>query len=95
METIYQYRKSFKAKHNKASASEERFLKDLKDIVENYKIQQAELVKKAGEMKKLYAEVLQKFGEAEDQDSQELFGWISTFIKEFQSAYTDIKPPQR
>ncbi|PIO28293.1 hypothetical protein AB205_0218610, partial [Aquarana catesbeiana] len=65
------------------------------DIVENYKIQQAELVKKAGEMKKLYAEVLQKFGEAEDQDSQELFGWISTFIKEFQSAYTDIKPPQR
>ncbi|XP_077316670.1 formin-F-like [Lithobates pipiens] len=95
LETVYHYRKSFKAKHNKASASEERFLKDLKDIVENYKIQQAELVKKASEMKKLYAEVLQKFGEAEDQDSQELFGWIGTFIKEFQSAYTDIRPPQR
>ncbi|KAM5134879.1 uncharacterized protein ACMZJ9_017504 [Mantella aurantiaca] len=94
LETIDKYWKSFKAKHHKASASEEQFLKDLKDIIELYRAQQADLVKKAGEMKKLYAEVLQKFGEAEDQDSQELFGWIATFMKEYQSAYTDLRPPQ-
>ncbi|XP_072270275.1 disheveled-associated activator of morphogenesis 1-A-like [Pyxicephalus adspersus] len=94
LEAIDQYQKSFKVMHHKASASEEQFLKDLKAIVEHYRAQQVELMKKASEMKKLYAEVLQKFGENENQDSQELFGWIGTFIKEFQSAYVDIRPPQ-
>ncbi|XP_040293593.1 disheveled-associated activator of morphogenesis 1-like isoform X1 [Bufo bufo] len=92
LETIDQYRKSFKSKHSKPSASEEKFLKELKEILEHYGTQNAELTKKATEMKKLYSEVLQKFGEAEDQDSQELFGWISSFIKEFKNAYLDLRP---
>ncbi|XP_071966776.1 formin-H-like isoform X3 [Engystomops pustulosus] len=92
LETIDQYRKSFKSKHHKSSTSEEQFLKELKEIIERYGMQHTELTKKAHEMKKLYSEVLQKFGEAEDQDSQELFGWISSFLKEFQNAYIDLRP---
>ncbi|XP_068118488.1 formin-H-like isoform X2 [Hyperolius riggenbachi] len=95
VETIDQYRKLFKANHHKASAREEKFLKDLKDIVQQYRAQQVDLVKRAVEMKKLYSDILHKFAEAEDQDSQEMFGWIATFIKEFQSAYADIRRPQR
>ncbi|XP_063815093.1 formin-I-like isoform X2 [Pseudophryne corroboree] len=94
LETINQYRKSFKAKYHKNSAREDQFLKDLKDIVEQYGTLHADLAKKTNEMKRLYSEVLQMFGEAEDQDSQELFGSISTFIKEFQNAYMDIRPSQ-
>ncbi|XP_018423266.1 PREDICTED: formin-F-like [Nanorana parkeri] len=94
LETINQYRKSFKTKHHRALASEEQFFKDLKDIVEQCGAEKVELVKKAGEMKKLYAEVLLKFGEAEDQESEELFGWIGTFIKEFHGAYADIRTPK-
>ncbi|XP_075071402.1 formin-H-like isoform X2 [Mixophyes fleayi] len=91
LQTINQYRKSFKVKYNKNLAGEDQFLNDLKDIIEEYETQHADLAKKSNEMKKLYLEVLQMFGEAEDQDSQELFRWISTFIKEFQSAYMDIR----
>ncbi|XP_077109283.1 formin-H-like isoform X2 [Ranitomeya variabilis] len=91
LESIDQYRKSFKSKHPKPSPREELFMKQLKETVEVYNAQHADLTKKAAEMKKLYSEVLQKFGEAEDQDSQELFGWISSFMKEFQNAYLDIR----
>ncbi|XP_056403902.1 delphilin-like [Hyla sarda] len=91
LETIDQYRKSFKSKYYKSSVSEEQFLRELKEIVEQYSVQYAKLTKAAAEMKKLYSEVLQRFGEAEDQDSQELFGWISSFIKDFQNAYVDIR----
>lgn len=31
-----------------------------------------------------------KFGEADDQDSEELFGWITTFISEFERASAEI-----
>ncbi|CAN2389867.1 Formin Homology 2 Domain [Pristimantis euphronides] len=92
LDTIDQYRKTFKSKHHKSSATEEQFVKELKEIVEHYDRQNAELSKKATEMKKLYSEVLQKFGEAEDQESQELFGWISSFIKDFRNAYLDMRP---
>ncbi|XP_066442412.1 formin-H-like isoform X2 [Eleutherodactylus coqui] len=92
LESIEQHRKSFKSKHHKSTASEEQFLKELKEIVEHYGTQHAELTRRAAEMKKLYSEVLQKFGEAEDQDSQELFGWISSFMKEFRNAYVDLRP---
>ncbi|KAM4033689.1 formin-H-like isoform 2-T2 [Anomaloglossus baeobatrachus] len=91
LESIDQYRKSFKSKHPKPSPSEELFLKQLKETVDLYSVQHADLTKKATEMKKLYAEILQRFGEAEDQDSQELFGWISSFMKEFQNAYLDVR----
>ncbi|KAM9296533.1 uncharacterized protein PAF06_017433 [Gastrophryne carolinensis] len=95
LEAIGQYRKSFLAKHPRASLREEQFLKDLKETDEHYGAQQEELVKKANEMKKLYSVVLQTFGEGEEQDSQELFGWVVTFIKEFKRAYTDIRVAQR
>ncbi|XP_069607032.1 formin-H-like isoform X2 [Ranitomeya imitator] len=91
LESIDQYRKSFKSKHPKPSPREELFMKQLKETVEVYNAQHADLTKKAAEMKKLYSEVLQTFGEAEDQDSQELFGWISSFMKEFQNAHLDIR----
>jgi len=31
-----------------------------------------------------------KFGEPQDLDSQELFGWISTFISEFRKACAEV-----
>ncbi|KAM8945775.1 uncharacterized protein RCH25_049106 [Pelodytes ibericus] len=86
LEMIDQYRKAFKNKHNKASVRESQFLKDLKHVVDTYGAEHMKLAKQSGEMKKIYSNVLQTFAEAEDQDSQELFGWISTFVKEFQNA---------
>ncbi|XP_069809164.1 uncharacterized protein [Dendropsophus ebraccatus] len=91
LETIHQYRKSFRSKYHKGSGSEEQFLKDLKEIADQYSMQHATLAKGAAEMKKLYSEVVQRFGEAEEQDSQEMFGWISSFMKDFHKAYVDIR----
>lgn len=33
-----------------------------------------------------------KFGEPQDLDSQELFGWISSFISEFRKACAEVMP---
>ncbi|KAM4622455.1 disheveled-associated activator of morphogenesis 2-like [Discoglossus pictus] len=93
LDKISQYKTFFKGKYSKATGSRGQFLKHLKDVLELYNKQYTELSKETGEMKKLYSQVLQKFGEPEDQDSQELFGWISTFIKEFQMAHRDVRNP--
>ncbi|KAM4691974.1 uncharacterized protein WCC33_016796 [Rhinophrynus dorsalis] len=95
LEKVNQYRKSIKSKHQKGTASETQFLKDLKNVVEHYEAQRVELSKRANEMKKLYSDVLQKFGEDEDQDSQEFFGWICTFIKEFRNAFSAVRCTER
>uniref|UniRef100_A0A8C5QUL5 Uncharacterized protein n=1 Tax=Leptobrachium leishanense TaxID=445787 RepID=A0A8C5QUL5_9ANUR len=94
LEKIDQYRKAFKSKNSKGSASEIKFLKDLKVIYENYKAEYVKLSKESTEMKKIYSDILQTFAEAEDQDSRELFGWISTFIKEFQNVLSQVRDLQ-
>ncbi|XP_053309928.1 protein diaphanous homolog 3-like [Spea bombifrons] len=86
LEKIDQYQKTFKSKHSKGSISESQFLKDLKNVLINYGEESDKLAKRASELKKIYADVLHTFAEADEQDSQELFGWISTFLKEFQGA---------
>ncbi|OCT62403.1 hypothetical protein XELAEV_18043484mg [Xenopus laevis] len=94
LEKINQYRKSFKSKLQKGAANEMQFFKDLSNILDVYQAQQEGLSNKSCELKKLYSEVLQKFGEEEDQDSQELFGWISSFIKEFKNAQSTVRSHQ-
>uniref|UniRef100_A0A803JGK0 Formin-H-like n=1 Tax=Xenopus tropicalis TaxID=8364 RepID=A0A803JGK0_XENTR len=94
LEKINQYRKTFKSKLQKGAANETQFLKDLTNILKVYQAQQEELSKKSCELKKLYSEVLQKFGEEDDQDSQELFGWVSSFIKEFKNAHSAVRSAQ-
>ncbi|XP_063281760.1 formin-I-like isoform X2 [Pelobates fuscus] len=94
LEKIDEYRKTFKSKFSKGSSSETKFLKDLKIIVETYGTEYAKIAKRSSEMKKIYSDILQKFAEAEDQDSQEMFGWISTFIKEFQNVVSQIRDLQ-
>ncbi|CAH2303356.1 Hypothetical predicted protein [Pelobates cultripes] len=94
LEKIDEYRKTFKSKFSKGSSSETKFLKDLKIIVETYGTEYAKIAKRSSEMKKIYSDILQKFAEAEDQDSQEMFGWISTFIKEFKNVVSQIQDVQ-
>ncbi|OXB79256.1 UNVERIFIED_CONTAM: hypothetical protein H355_013177 [Colinus virginianus] len=61
-----------------------------KDLIQKYEGDLSQLSKRCEEMKKLYSSVLVKFGEPQDLDSQELFGWISSFITEFRKACAEV-----
>ncbi|XP_065422098.1 formin-I-like isoform X3 [Chrysemys picta bellii] len=90
LENVIQYRKLVKSKTIKATTQESQFYKELKDLIQKYEGHLSQLSKRCDEMKKLYSDTLVKFGESPDQDSQELFGWISAFIKEFRKVSADI-----
>ncbi|XP_078411499.1 uncharacterized protein LOC144688604 [Cetorhinus maximus] len=84
---IIQYGKLFKPKNK--MCSDGHFYKGLKVIIQKYEAELSDLTKQRDEMKKLYSSILVKFGEPQDRDSQELFGWISSFIKDFRRAVTE------
>ncbi|XP_041061239.1 protein diaphanous homolog 2 [Carcharodon carcharias] len=84
---IIQYGKLFKPKNKMYSDGQ--FYKGLKVIIQKYEAELSDLTKQRDEMKKLYSSILVKFGEPQDRDSQELFGWISSFIKDFRRAVTE------
>ncbi|XP_048405639.1 uncharacterized protein LOC125461194 isoform X2 [Stegostoma tigrinum] len=84
---IHLHTKVFKSK-NKMS-SDGQFYKGLKDIIQKYEAKLSDLTKQCDEMKKLYNSILVKFGEPQNRDSQEMFGWISSFIKDFRRAVTE------
>ncbi|XP_064530239.1 delphilin-like [Pseudopipra pipra] len=92
LENIIQCRRLIKPKTIKATPQELQFCKELKDLIQKYEGDLSQLSKRCDEMKKLYSNVLVKFGEPQDLDSQELFGWISSFISEFRKACAEVTP---
>uniref|UniRef100_A0A8B9S2F6 Uncharacterized protein n=1 Tax=Apteryx owenii TaxID=8824 RepID=A0A8B9S2F6_APTOW len=80
LENVTQCRRLIKPKTIKATPQESQFCKELKDLIQKYEGDLSLLSKRCDEMKKLYSDILVKFGEPQDLDSQELFGWISSFI---------------
>uniref|UniRef100_UPI00398F83EE uncharacterized protein n=1 Tax=Pristiophorus japonicus TaxID=55135 RepID=UPI00398F83EE len=81
---IIQHKKVFKPK-NKTS-SDGQFYKELKSVIQKYEAELSHLTKQCDEMKKLYNCILVKFGEPQNRDSQQMFEWISSFIKDFRKA---------
>ncbi|XP_030144603.4 disheveled-associated activator of morphogenesis 1-A [Taeniopygia guttata] len=92
LENLIQCRRLLKPKASKATPQESQFCKELKDLIQKYEGDLSQLSKRCEEMKKLYSNVLVKFGEPADLDSQELFGWISSFISEFRKACAEVTP---
>ncbi|KAM4762836.1 uncharacterized protein ACIQIH_015741 isoform 2-T2 [Cyanocitta cristata] len=92
LENIIQGRRLIKPKASKTTPQESQFCKELKDLIQKYEGDLSQLSKRCDEMKKLYSNVLVRFGEAPDLDSQELFGWISSFIREFRKACAEVTP---
>ncbi|KAM7038306.1 uncharacterized protein M8220_010412 [Acridotheres tristis] len=90
LENLIQCRRLLKPKSSKATPQESQFSKELKDLIQKYEGDLSQLSKRCEEMKKLYSNVLVRFGEPPDLDSQELFGWISAFISEFRKACTEV-----
>ncbi|XP_077370228.1 uncharacterized protein LOC144014333 [Festucalex cinctus] len=88
LQKVIQYGKTSKKRN--VAAHHAHFSKDLKVAVEKYNTELLALMKSCEEMKKLYSGILVKFGEAADQDSQELFGFICQFIHDFKRARADV-----
>ncbi|KAM9527259.1 uncharacterized protein ACIB01_014364 isoform 4-T4 [Guaruba guarouba] len=92
LEDVIQCRRLIKPKTIKVTSQESQFYKDLKDLIQKYEGDLSQLSKRCDEMKKLYSNVLVKFGEPQDLDSQELFGWVSSFISAFRKACAEVMP---
>ncbi|KAJ6665706.1 hypothetical protein lerEdw1_002076 [Lerista edwardsae] len=90
LESIDRCRRLIKPKVIKAETRESQFYKDVKDLIHKYKEELLQLSRRCAEMKKVYQAIMVKFGEAEDRDSEEFFGWISTFVNEFRRASAQI-----
>ncbi|KAM8754358.1 uncharacterized protein AB9X84_011204 [Acanthopagrus schlegelii] len=88
LQKVIQYRKTSKKRN--AGVQHPNFSKDLKMTIEKYNTDLSALTKTCEEMKKLYSVTLVKFGEAADQDSEELFGLICQFIHDFKRAHTEM-----
>ncbi|KAK7132681.1 hypothetical protein R3I93_019041 [Phoxinus phoxinus] len=84
---VIQYRKAQKRKNT--VNQHPKFIKDLKMAIEKQEADFRQLMKRCEEMRKLYTDILVKFGEPLDQDSQELFGWICQFINDFKKVYSE------
>ncbi|MGH0183897.1 UNVERIFIED_CONTAM: hypothetical protein FKN15_018952 [Acipenser sinensis] len=89
LQKIIQHKKVLNKVLNKVNR-ETQFYKDLKTVLQKYEADLSQLTKKCDEMKKLYSDILVKFGEPQDQDSQELFGWVCSFISNFKRIYEEI-----
>ncbi|XP_048098160.1 formin-like protein 6 isoform X2 [Alosa alosa] len=88
LQKALQYKKSYTKKN--PIPQHPKFSKDLKAAIEKYNMDLQQLTKKSEEMRKIYSDILVKFGEAADQDSQELFGWVCQFITEFKKAHAEL-----
>ncbi|XP_059384383.1 uncharacterized protein LOC132118513 isoform X2 [Carassius carassius] len=84
---IVQYRKTYSKSKNEVN--QPKFFKDLKAAIEKHEADLRQLMKRCEEMRKLYTDILIKFGEPLDQDSQEVFGWICQFIGDFKKVYSE------
>ncbi|KAK3518994.1 hypothetical protein QTP70_016186 [Hemibagrus guttatus] len=88
LQKVIQYRKTYKWKN--LGTQHSKFSKDLKTAIEKYEADLSQLTKRCAEMRKLYADILAKFGEPLDQDSQEVFGWVCQFINEFKKVHAEF-----
>ncbi|GAA6107004.1 formin-H isoform X1 [Tachysurus ichikawai] len=88
LQKVIQYRKTYKWKN--LGAQDSKLSKDLKTAIEKYEVDLSQLTKRCTEMRKLYADILVKFGEPLDQDSQEVFGWVCQFINEFRKVHAEF-----
>ncbi|MCJ8741858.1 hypothetical protein PDJAM_G00075570 [Pangasius djambal] len=88
LQKVIQYRKTYKWKN--LGTQHSKFSKDLKMAIEKYEADLSQLTKRCTEMRKLYADILVKFGEPLDQDSQEVFGWVCQFINEFKRVHAEF-----
>ncbi|XP_029520959.2 protein diaphanous homolog 1 [Oncorhynchus nerka] len=89
LQKTIQYKKTYKRRNQ--GDQHPKFLKDLKMAIEKYKTDLSLLTKRAEEMKKLYTDILVKFGEPMDQDSQELFGLVCQFVNDFKGTHAEIR----
>ncbi|XP_030209701.1 protein diaphanous homolog 1 isoform X3 [Gadus morhua] len=89
LQKVLHYRKVNKKENS--MDQHQKFSKDLKMAIGKYKTDISLLSKKCEEMKKLYSELLVKFGEPMDQDSQELFGCISQFLHDFKKIHAEFQ----
>ncbi|XP_060088954.1 formin-F-like [Heteronotia binoei] len=90
LESIIEGRRQIKLKIIKAGTLESQFYKELKDLIQKYEGDLCQLCRRCVEMKRAYHDILVKFGEPEDRDSEEFFGWISRFISEFQKVLQEF-----
>ncbi|XP_018615910.2 formin-like protein 13 [Scleropages formosus] len=88
LQKVIQYRKTYKRKNQ--GAQHQKFLRDLKVAIERHNSDLSQMTKRCEDMKKLYSDILVKFGEPLEQDSQELFGWVSTFINDFKRVHAEM-----
>ncbi|KAI4874370.1 hypothetical protein NFI96_017453, partial [Prochilodus magdalenae] len=88
LQKVIQYRKTYKGKN--LGSRHSKFTKDLKLAIEKYEADLNQLTKRCEEMRKLYTDILVKFGEPLDQDSKELFGWVCQFINEFKGIHSQL-----
>ncbi|XP_060749446.1 uncharacterized protein LOC132861857 isoform X3 [Tachysurus vachellii] len=88
LQKVIQYRKTYKWKN--LGAQHSKLSKDLKMAIEKYEVELSQLTKRCTEMRKLYADILVKFGEPLDQDSQEVFGWVCQFINDFRKVHAEF-----
>ncbi|XP_062897565.1 disheveled-associated activator of morphogenesis 2 [Mobula hypostoma] len=65
------------------NSSDWQFYKELKSIIQKYEDELSQLNKQCDEMKTSYNNLLVRFGEPPDRDLEVMFGWISSFIKDF------------
>ncbi|KAJ8265590.1 hypothetical protein COCON_G00146890 [Conger conger] len=88
LQKVVQHKKTQKVKNQ--GPQHQKFLRDLKTAIERYSADLSQLTKKCEEMKKLYADILVKYGEPSGQDSQELFGWVCTFTADFKRVHAEM-----
>ncbi|XP_041700986.1 protein diaphanous homolog 1-like [Coregonus clupeaformis] len=89
LQKAIQYKKTYKRRNQ--GNQHPKFSKDLKMAIEKYNTDFSLLTKRSDEMKKLYTEILVKFGEPMDQDSQELFGLVCQFVNDFNRTHAEIR----
>lgn len=76
-------------KSKNKNSSDVQFYKELKSIVEKHEVELSQLSKQCDEMKKLYSAILVRFGEPRDRDAEAMFGWVSSFIKDFRKVVAE------
>ncbi|XP_029574671.1 protein diaphanous homolog 1 [Salmo trutta] len=89
LQKTIQYKKTYKRRNQ--GDQHPKFSKDLKMAIEKYNTDLSLLTKRSEEMKKLYSDILVKFGEPMDQDSQELFGLVCQFVNDFKETHAEIR----
>ncbi|XP_067096585.1 uncharacterized protein [Osmerus mordax] len=88
LQKAIQYSKGYKKRNS--GEQHVKFSKDLKMAIEKHKTDLSLLTKRCEEMKKLYTDILVKFGEPLDQDSQEFFGLVCQFISDCKRAHAQM-----